>query len=365
MKINPQEHSTPPLPGISPPEPPPDLAGEDYRVWKQELERAGLASRPSAVLTEYLRAVRELRGVDLLEAVEFYRRHYGQIRWITVENLVEIYLAEMHGLPRGQARPLRAHLEQFARAFPGPLTAVIATDVQIWFDILAEQLGPRALQAYRGSVSALYIWARRHRYWRAADPLPTDVLELEDDYLKSADGLLAPSDFQTLLIAAHRDPAVIQEILPLLVLGGLAGLRAPEIRRFTWESADRSNGRLLIQGRSLPTGGAPSRELKLSQVSATWLQHLEARLSTASPGDNLNAPWTLARLARRLEIHWPRNALRNSWIAYRQALLLDETQTGLEADLPAATVLKHFAGRASRADAEAWFGILPEWCVME
>lgn len=341
-----EQATTPPNPDAGADGAGPTPLWPDYLHWRRELRQAGLELRPAEALTEYLRARRALRGASLTAAVDYYRRTHAQGPGLSVEELTRLYLEGLEHTRAGSARSVRGILGEFSRQFPGPLAELHMAEIQVWLDEVGGDLPRRSLQTLLATLQEMFAWARRRKYWNPNHPLPTDGLALGEDYPHSPHDLLAPSDFQTLLIAAHRqEHRGAGELLAWLVLAGFAGLRPGEIRDLRPAEA-----------------GVLASRVPVDDGLALWLAHLQT-LGVGLPPPHLPARGReIVRLARRLEIMWPRNALRNSWICYRLALEGDESRIAAEAGVAVAVLHRHYSGRAQLAEAEAWFGIRPEWC---
>jgi len=65
-----------------------------------------------------------------------------------------------------------------------------------------------------------------------------------------------------------------------------------------------------------------------------------------------------ARKAAGIET-WPPDALRHTWASCRLALTGDAARTAAEAGHDQSVLHRHYRALTSRAEAEAWFGILP------
>ncbi|MCX6873400.1 MAG: hypothetical protein NTW21_06270 [Verrucomicrobia bacterium] len=65
-------------------------------------------------------------------------------------------------------------------------------------------------------------------------------------------------------------------------------------------------------------------------------------------------------LARSLEMEWPRNVLRHSFISYRIAKIKSADQVALEAGNSPSIIFKHYRELTTEEQADKWFGILPK-----
>jgi len=65
-------------------------------------------------------------------------------------------------------------------------------------------------------------------------------------------------------------------------------------------------------------------------------------------------------LARKLEIEWPHNVLRHSYISYRIAKIKNAQEVALEAGNSPTIIFKHYRELATEEQADEWFGIMPK-----
>jgi hypothetical protein len=75
--------------------------------------------------------------------------------------------------------------------------------------------------------------------------------------------------------------------------------------------------------------------------------------------------------AKKLDLAWPHNVLRHSYISYRLAHIQNANQVALEAGNSPTIIFKHYRELVSLESAEQWFAIKPpvnwkpsqpKWC---
>ena len=147
-----------------------------------------------------------------------------------------------------------------------------------------------------------------------------------------------------------------QGILPLLVLGGFAGVRtAKEIRRQKWSDINLDTGFIRVTGAK--GGTAAKRLIPIHENLRKWLaictRTAETCCTCARPED------AVKRLAKRAGAEWKHNALRHSYASYRVAETQNVPQVALELGNSVKMVNKHYRELVTEADAKAWFSIKP------
>jgi integrase len=144
-------------------------------------------------------------------------------------------------------------------------------------------------------------------------------------------------------------------LVPILAIGAFSGIRMAELNRLDWSAIDLD--RRFIEVRAGQAKTASRRIIPISDNLAAWLTPLERRGKVVKMPDLHNH---VTALARALELDWPRNVLRHSFISYRIAKVKSADQVALEAGNSAAIIFKHYRELATEDQADEWFGILPK-----
>jgi integrase len=146
--------------------------------------------------------------------------------------------------------------------------------------------------------------------------------------------------------------AASSEELALLAIGGFAGLRMAEIKRLDWKAVDLD--RRIITLRADQAKTASRRIVPISDNLAAWIELLprEGKVVGRVAPD-------LTKLAEKLGMEWPRNALRHSYISYRLAVVKDAAKVALEAGNSPDIIFKHYRELVTEPEAKEWFSIMP------
>jgi integrase len=196
-------------------------------------------------------------------------------------------------------------------------------------------------------VKTLFTYARQRGYLPKHEPSAVESLkrgkERETDV-----GIFEPEQMERPLRAAPL------EYIPVLAIGGFAGLRVAEIGRLDWSAVDLN--RRIIQLRAGQAKTASRRIIPISDNLAAWLSLVD-REGPVVPDPKVfhHVPaW-----ARRLDIVWPHNALRHSYISYRIAVVQSAAQVALEAGNSPTIIFRDYRELVTKDEAEKWFGIMP------
>jgi integrase len=148
--------------------------------------------------------------------------------------------------------------------------------------------------------------------------------------------------------------AAAPKLIPFLALGAFAGLRSAEIARLQWSAINFERGIIEIRAGQAKT--ASRRIVPLSDNLRAWLAPL------ARTGPVIHTPELyrdVSELATKLEIDWPRNVLRHSFISYRLPIVKSADAVALEAGNSPAIIFKHYRELATEEQAKEWFAITP------
>jgi hypothetical protein len=149
-----------------------------------------------------------------------------------------------------------------------------------------------------------------------------------------------------------------RELLPVIALGGLAGMRLKEILRLTWEDVFRVQDHIEVKAHKSKTRSR--RLIQTCPALAQWLESYRERTGPvwAKGYDMLGEDF--ADLCAELKITKRRNALRHSFVSAHFAVHADEGLTSMQAGNSPAVVHKNYKGLMTKKEGEAWFNVRPE-----
>ena len=312
-----------------------------------------LGVRIDAAAKEYAEAKRELPEMQLREAVEFYRKFYPKdVEPRMVSVVVEELIAqrEKDGCSHAYIRDLRLRLQRFAKTFNCPINSLTPSAVSGFLEGL--NVGSRHQNNYRRVIQTLLRFAQQQGY------LPEEVdLMKRVRRRKETDEeveIFSPVEFAAMLGAASTN------LLPVLVFGGLCGLRNAEIRRLQWADVKWEEGYVEIK-----KGTAKTRARRTAPMSANavaWLSEYTEAIGGVWPNSESVLNRAFRDLAKDCKIDegWKHNGLRHSFCSYRAALTKNYNVTAFEAGNSPAMIQRHYWKTVSEREARQWFDIMPE-----
>jgi integrase len=305
---------------------------------------------PLAVAMQEWRKARDMVGTDLLHACEQWaQRHGKELPKKTVSDAVDDFIAakKRQGVDTSASydRSLPAFKTEFANSQLRNLSAAV---MQAWLD--RTYAHPVSRNTVRSRVVTLFRWARKQGF------LPRDM-QTEAERTEQAReapmeiGIITPETFRaTLRLMKAKAPNYV----PALVVACFCGLRRAEIHGQDWR--DIELGRKFVRVTRAKKGTPARRLVPLPDAAIEWL--LEHRKAEGPLCSNLSID-RIRDIARTAGVDLPDNCFRHSFITYRVALTGNIPETSMEAGNSVAMIHAHYRELATKAEAEAWFGITP------
>lgn len=323
----------------------------------------GCGTTIEAATAEYAEARRRLAGAgSILEAADFYARHHtggGSDKAIAdvVAELIQARRAA--GAGHLHLKDLKERLGKFAAGVNCPIRQISAPMINQWLKSL--KLGPRSLKNYRGAVSNLVEFAIGEKY------LPATFAEMRFVPIPKEAG--GPVEIFTIaemrLLLRHCTPS----LLPVLVLGGFAGLRTSETRHIRWEHIHWGQECITV-----PKGKTGSRLAQLTSNAEDWLLWLrdsrpawsDERVVRLAPSSISNSMARAAQNARKdlprdKSLEWIQNGLRHSFVTYWASFEHDLCKISERTGHSVQTLKKRYQRKDVLPEkGRAWFEIRPE-----
>jgi integrase len=144
-------------------------------------------------------------------------------------------------------------------------------------------------------------------------------------------------------------------LIPILAIGAFSGIRMAELNRLDWSAVDLERGMIELRAGQAKT--ASRRIIPITDNLRAWIEPLP-RKGKVVKHSLLHREVTA--LARALNMEWPRNVLRHSFISYRIAKVKSADQVALEAGNSPSIIFKHYRELTTEEQADEWFGIVPK-----
>ena len=300
----------------------------------------------------YAKAYQILGGDRIIEAATFFARHGGdQIICRTVAQVATelIEAKKARGKSARYVGDLDSRLTRFAKSYAVDISTVTTADVQRWLDSL--KLAPQTARNFRTVLYTLFNFAEARGYiFKGGNPVAgTEHISANGN---GAIQIYTPAEMAALLNNAP------QHFLPVIALGGFAGLRTAEIERLDWSDLDMAGGFIHVAAEKAKTRSR--RLVPILPNLAQWLAPLAQQQGKVWKGTLNSLKEARAETVKAAETPWKDNALRHSFISYRLAEIQNAAQVALEAGNSASMVFKHYRELVKPETAKAWFGLAPK-----
>ncbi|MGA3142358.1 MAG: tyrosine-type recombinase/integrase [Verrucomicrobiota bacterium] len=337
-----------------------ELTSSDSHTYLRALDAlTGIKTPLDAVAREYAETVTSLAGRASLGEVcrDWLRRHAVALPKITVADAVTMIKADAKADGKSDARKkqLANVLNHFAKEMNTEVHTLEPNLVSKYLSALT--LSERSKRNHRDVLGFFF----RRLILKGYLPKGANLLEGVQKYSARKFGEISiyTADEMRRLIAAADD-----RILPLIVIGGFAGLRHAEITRLEWQDIDLEEGFIEIKAHKAKTDTrriVPLKEnlkaflLPLAKKNGkvvSFVNTTKQLLKTAAnTGDK-------AKEIKPLE--WKHNALRHTYISTRIAESGDVPRVADEAGNSPQVIRTNYLKRIRPAAAAEWFAIMPE-----
>jgi integrase len=288
---------------------------------------------------------------------EWLERHAVELPKITVAAAVALMKtqAETDGKSALRRKQLANVLDRFAENFNQEVSTL--TPKLIADYLTALDLAERTRRNHRDVIGFFNRWLVLRGYLAKG----TDWLEGVQNYTARKLGQISTytADEMRRLIAAADE-----RILPMIVIGGFAGLRHAEIARLEWQDIDLEEGFIEVKAENAKTDTRRIVPLKANlkafllplakkngkvvSVVNTTKQLLKTAADTGDAENEIEA------------MEWKHNALRHAYISARVAESGDVPRVADEAGNSPQVIRTNYLKRMRPAAAAAWFAIQPE-----
>ena len=297
------------------------------------------------------------RATPLEVTRDWLRRNAVELPKITVADAVKEIKkqAETDGKSDLRRKQLANVLDRFAENFN--LEVQTLTPKLIAEYLTALELAERTRRNHRDVIGFFNRWLVLRGYLAKG----TDWLEGVQNYAARKLGQISTytaDEMQRLITVADK------RILPMIVIGGFAGLRHAEIARLEWQDIDLEEGFIEVKAENAKTDTRrivplkpnlkaflkklAKKSGKVVSVVNTTKQLLKTASDTADAENEIEA------------LEWKHNALRHTYISARVAETGDVPRVADEAGNSPQVIRTNYLKRMRPAAATEWFAIQPK-----
>lgn len=335
----------------------------DVAVIAEALELLKPVGTPlSQVAREYAEAAKILDGkATIVDAAKLYIRHAAsqKLPVRTVPQVVEEFKAYIKstGLSAKYDRDCKNRFKRASKAFPSAILNVQSDDIEKWLS--SKDVSARTYNNNRNALVTLFRFARRKGYLPRAQETAAELVSKRKE-VRGDIAIMTPDEFSLALSLAP------DAFIPLLAIGGLAGLRTAEIARLEWQNIDFASSNIIVSSAKSKT--ASRRIVPMCQALVDWLTPCRKKQGSIMGSPNPEAlmnRWARAKARYYKDkdgknlVEIPDNGLRHSFGSYRLAIVEDAAKVSLEMGNSPRMIFEHYRQLATRAQAEKWFSVSP------
>jgi integrase len=291
-------------------------------------------------------------GITLSDAVRFYQANRSDLfpTRSNVQAAAEFSVSlKRKGVSAIYIRSATASLKRFTDAVSGNIADVTVADINRFLHGL-KKLGPVSKNGIRRNIVTMFGFAKRNGYLhpdRKTAAEQSESFKEEETEIE----IFTPEEMERLLLAAHA------RILPLIAIGGFAGIRSAEVARLEWQDIKWDRGHIEIAGKKAKT--AARRLVPLSDNLKAWLAPWRGETGKIISITDYSGALSDTAVKAKIPGGWRQNALRHSFISYRVAETGDVARTSLEAGNSPKMIFRHYREIVDGEAAKAWWSIHP------
>ena len=311
----------------------------------------------------------EKQGYDLWDAVRHYDKYLATsgIKGIKVFDAVPLCLVdkENDGVSKRYMQSLRSNLNRFKEFIKHKCKDLAANDVrhpEITKFVDGYKLSLRSRQGMLTDLRTFFSWCEQKAYCEmnpVIAAMPTKAARkklMNQKRSRRKLQVLTPEEIKTLLTYCETKEPTLTPYACLCIWNGLR----PE-----QEAPNMIDEDITEESVTVPEEIAKDGETRIIEPLTPnfikWIQHIRKRDGSFQKVKNLKRKWEKAK--KMIGRDWPHDGLRHSYASYHFAMYNDAGLTAKNLGHPNTTLLrKDYNGAATKAQAEAFFAILPKDC---
>ncbi len=333
-----------------------ELTGDDRRIYVGAIEALRDVADVSLDLAvkEYVQARKLLGSVSVMEAAKFFDRHGRTVvKEGTLQEILDAMLAALEADKRGEyhRRDVKRMVGRFIGHFTCPITEISNAAINDWLRGL--DVAGRTRDNYRDAVHNFFGFAQTEGY--LPKELPHAVRDAKRVNDAGADNeVFSVEEAEKLLRGAP------ERLIPSLALKLFSGLRTEEMLLIRWEDIKFDQDVIFLTKDITKT--KKRRLPPLLPNLKQWL--LPYAQSTGTIAERWNSAQTLSRSwtrrADEVGVAYKKNAMRNSYVSYRLAIVKDIAQVALESGNSPGVIQENYLELVTEPEAKRWFSIMPD-----
>jgi integrase len=320
-----------------------------------------------SVVGDHVGGLRKLSGRTYNEAIDGFLSNVATVKRVLLTKAVEEFEKnrKLRTVAKDGKRPqlspswhyiVSMWLSEFANTFPGHAVCDLSREHLTAYLNGHDKVSARTRNGRRSVLKMFLKWCAERDYLPANHRLlVADGMAKENQESGDVE-FYTPKELRVMLESSQRKQ--FKALLPVIALGGLAGLRLQEIARLTWADVWRVPKHVEIAATKAKT--RQRRLVEIVPALAAWLKGY-CGSEGAVWNDTLdNFHDVFNELRDEVGVPARRNGLRHAFCTYHFALHANENLTAQQAGNSPSMVHGHYKGLATKAEARRWFAVRPK-----
>ena len=308
---------------------------------------------PLAVINEYINLKRMAEGADIPSAINFYKGSFRSIKRVPFSEAADCWLKSRKARwAEDTLKEKRKRVRNVVDVFRIDACDITYEALELFF-VSLNHLHPKSRNHFREVMRGILNYCVDRSWLDREASRRLDSLLKNESAPGAAPQIFTPLQFR--LILNNADP----ELLPMMVIGGFAGVRSAEIRRLRWENIWGRESSVEVE----PHQAKKRRRRLVERLPAleSWLEpyRLKAGLIWEKNASCYDKRYRHLKESLGINIDG-KNLLRHSFGSYRLAMLENVGKVSLEMGNSPEIVFSNYRELVERSAAEEFFSIHPE-----
>ena len=254
---------------------------------------------------------------------------------------------ERRGLSKRHVDGTRVRLDRFTAKFGNrKLNSMTGVEISAWIHAL--KAAPVTQKNWKLAISPLFSDALKRG---ELDRNPLATVRTAKDRSERQPEIFTPAEVTRFMGTC---PAAIRAAMAIQFF---AGVRRSETLRLTWDKVNLLGGFIDISAGTSKT--ASRRLVTITPNLRKWLKPLAKNSGPVAPSLDVYCNH-LEAYRKALQSTWKNNGARHSFISYLMASKEDAAYVANQAGNSPAMIHKHYKALATKSEAAAYFGIVPD-----
>ena len=317
---------------------------------------------------EFVEAVSLLpHGRTIREAVQGFMANTASVKREDLDEAVKRFLAGRKHLAESKDGKRSAHnptyeynvanwLNEFAGTFPGHAVCDLTKEHLNKWIAKHSDVGTKSRNDKRAAVTMFLSWAVREDLL-ARDNRLGEATGMQREQVDLGDiDFYRPDELKTVLDTTWKEQEY-RELLPVIALGALGGIRVEECLRLDWADVWKIPGKVEI-GTKIAKGRR-RRLVSMGESLRQWLQPFRDATGPvwAKSSDAYHEGFERLRSAKGIPTR--KNGLRHGAASHHMAAYQNENLTAAELGNSPAMLHQHYRGLTTEAEGKKWFAVAP------